>query len=128
MTEEMQSLMQRAERYLESAQLLLNADDYESCISRVYYAMFYAAEAALLTKNVSYSSHRGVISGFGEHFIKTEIFPRELGREFNKAYEKRQLSDYEYRCVISVDEAKEMIEKGTAFIAHVEEYLDECKN
>jgi len=53
--------------------------------------MFYAAEAVLLTRQLSFFSHRGVIAAFGEHFVKTAIFPRELGREFNRAFEKRQL-------------------------------------
>ena len=42
--------------------------------------MSFMAEAALLTKNLSASSHKGVISLFGEHFIKAGIFDRGLGR------------------------------------------------
>jgi len=74
---EIDSLIKRAKRYIKSAELLLNDKDYESSISRTYYAMFYAAQAALLTKTLSFSSHKGVISAFGKHFIKTEIFPEK---------------------------------------------------
>ncbi len=81
--------------------MLLKEEDYESFVSRTYYAMFYSAEAVLLTKNLSFSSHKGVISAFGEHFIKTDIFPRDMGKEFNRVFEKRQLGDYEYTFVIS---------------------------
>ncbi len=31
----------------------------------------------------------GVISAFGEYFVKTGIFPRDMGRELNRAFEKR---------------------------------------
>ena len=31
-----------------------------------------------------------MISAFGKHFIKTDIFPREMGRALNMAFEKRQ--------------------------------------
>lgn len=82
--------MKRASKYIQSASMLLDKEDYESSVSRAYYPMFYAAEAALLTKNLSFSSHRGVISGFGEHFVKTDVFPRVMGRELNRAFEKRQ--------------------------------------
>ena len=66
----------------------------------------------LLTKNLSFSSHKGVISAFGEHFVKTGIFPKEMGRELNRAFEKRQLGDYEYTFVISRTEAEEILKSG----------------
>ena len=46
------ALVQKAKRYIKSAKILLNDGDFESCVSRIYYAMFYCAEAALLTKGL----------------------------------------------------------------------------
>ena len=54
--------------------------DYDSCASRCYYAMFSIAQAALLTKGLRASSHKGVISLFGEHFVKTGVFERPHGK------------------------------------------------
>lgn len=122
---EVKSLMKRAERYLESAEILLDAEDYESSVSRVYYAMFYSVEALLLTQGLSFSSHRGVISAFGEHFIKPGIFPREMGKELNRAFEKRQLGDYEYTFVIAQDEAEKILEKGKDFTERITSWLQE---
>ena len=79
--------------------MLLKEEDYESSVSRTYYAMFYSVQAMLLTKNLSFSSHKGVISAFGEHFVKTGVLTREMGRELNRAFEKRQIGDYEYTFV-----------------------------
>ena len=117
------NLIEKAKRYLRSAQLLINDGDFESAVSRVYYAMFYSAEAVLLTKNISFSSHKGVISAFGEHFIKTGVFPKELGRELNRAFEKRQLSDYEYTFVISAGEAEQMLKSGNEFVKNIDDWL-----
>jgi hypothetical protein len=122
---EIDSLIKRANRYLKSAEILLVEGDYESSVSRTYYAMFYAAQAALLTKNLSSSSHKGVISEFGKHFIKTGIFPREMGRELNRAFEKRQLGDYEYTFVISEDEAEEVLANGKKFVEEIVQHLKE---
>jgi uncharacterized protein (UPF0332 family) len=122
---EIESLVKRAKKYLKSAEILLNEEDFESSVSRVYYAMFYVVEALLLTEGLSFSSHRGVISAFGERFIKPGIFPREMGKELNRAFEKRQLSDYEYIFVISRDEAREMLEKGKIFTERIILWLQE---
>lgn len=118
------ALIKRAQRYLKSAELLLKDGDFESTVSRAYYAMFYAVEAALLTKGLSFSSHKGVISAFGENFVKTSIFPREMSRELNRAFEKRQIGDYEYTFVISENEAKQMLQSGKEFVDKIARWLD----
>lgn len=81
----------------------------------------------LLTKNLSFSSHRGVISAFGEHFVKTAIFPKEMGRELNRAFEKRQIGDYEYTFVITENEAEEILEGGKGFVEAITRHLNENK-
>lgn len=124
---EIESLIQRATKYLKSAEMLLKEKDYESSVSRTYYAMFYSAQAMLLTKNLSFSSHQGVISAFGEHFVKTGIFPREMGRELNRAFEKRQIGDYEHKFVISEEEAQEMLANGKEFVGKIVRHLKEKK-
>jgi len=125
---EVLSLFEKAKKYLKSSKMLLEIGDYESSVSRAYYAMFYSIEAVLLTRNLSFSSHKGVISSFGEHFIKTGIFPREMGRELNRAFEKRQLGDYEYTFVISQDEAEEILEKSKLFVETIIQYLSKERN
>ena len=54
---ELQSLMERARRSLRSARNLLDDGDHDFAISRAYYAMFYAATAALLSLEVNRSKH-----------------------------------------------------------------------
>lgn len=117
------SFLERANKYLDSAKLLFDNHDYESCVSRLYYAMYYSVEAVLLTKQLSFSSHKGVLSGFGQHFVKTGIFPREMSRQLNKAFEKRQLSDYSTMFAIEEEEAKELLETGQSFIGNIRQYL-----
>ena len=120
---EASALIERAKRYLRSSQLLLKDGDSESSVSRTYYAMFYAAEAVLLTKGLSYSSHKGVISAFGEHFVKSGVFPREMGKELNRAFEKRQIGDYEYTFVISRGDAEQMLHSGEEFVNTIASWL-----
>ena len=120
---EARELIKRSQKYLESADMLLKAADYESCVSRVYYAMFYAVESLFLIKGVTFSSHKGVISSFGETFIKTGIFPPDMGRQLNRAFAKRQLGDYEYTFVISEQDAKELLVQGQEFVNAIIRYL-----
>jgi uncharacterized protein (UPF0332 family) len=118
-----ESLLERAHRYLKSSRMLIFDGDYESAVSRSYYAMFFCAEALLLAKGLSFSSHKAVISGFGEQFIKTGIFPADMGRNLSRAFEQRQLSDYEYRFVIPREAAQLSLETAESFVVSVQDHL-----
>jgi len=120
---EAKSLIERASKYLRSARLLLNEDDFESSVSRTYYAMFFSVQALLLLKNLSFSSHKGVVSAFGEYFVKTNIFPKEMSKELSRAFEMRAMGDYEYTFVISEDEARAILISGERFVKQITDYL-----
>ena len=83
---EINELLKRSGTFINSAKLLLDNGDFDSSVSRSYYAMFFAAEALLLTKELEFSSHRGTLSAFGQHFIKTGIFPKEMSRALYEAF------------------------------------------
>ena len=119
------SLIERAEKYLSSAKLLLDAGDNESCVSRAYYAMFFAAEAALLSRNLHFSSHKGVITAFQEHFIKTGMFPIQMAKDLRRAFDKRQLSDYEFRFTVKPPEAEQVLGDSVQFVGAIARWLGE---
>lgn len=120
---EMEALIERAERAIKSAELLENEGDFDSSVSRSYYAMFYATEALLLTKDLKFSSHRSVISLFGEHFIKTGILKPEMGKRLSKTFEKRLVGDYSFAPEINQEEAKEVLSWTKEFVKEIEDYL-----
>ena len=70
---EIDKLLEMAEEDIKVAEILLEQKFYRVSVCRSYYAMFYIAEALLLTKNLSYSSHHAVISFFGKEFVKTKL-------------------------------------------------------
>lgn len=84
--------------------------------------MFYATEAILLSKNLSFSKHSAVIVAFGKEFIKTQIFPQKLRDYLVSAFDLRQLGDYGSPSSVSKDKARKLIEQAEEFIASVEEY------
>ena len=118
-----EALLQRMYDSLGSAKLLLDNDYYDSSISRSYYAMFYAAEAILLTKNLKFSSHKSVISLFGEHFVKSGVFPSELGRDLSKAFDERLTGDYSFKSMTTRETAEKAIKRAENFAKNIEEYL-----
>lgn len=78
MKEKIKTLIERADKNLQSSKLLLDNGFEDVAVSRAYYSMYYAAEAVLLTKNEKFSSHKGVISQFGYYFVKMGLYPQRL--------------------------------------------------
>ena len=124
---EITDFIAKAEKFITTAENALNTGDYDSCVSRCYYAMFFMSEAALLTKSLSASSHKGVISLFGEHFVRTGIFERNLGKALNDAYDKRLVGDYGVGFTITEQQAKDSLETTRNFIRKLRDYLKKWK-
>ncbi len=120
---EIRDFTEKAEKFLGTAEQTLNTGDYDSCVSRCYYAMFFMAEAVLLTKNITASSHKGVISLFGEHFVKTELFERNLGKALNDAYDKRLVGDYGVGFTVTEQQAKDLLKTAQDFVQKLKSYL-----
>lgn len=112
-------LLARADRYLRSAKLLLDDGDLASSISRSYYAMFYAPRAALETEGIDADSHRGVISTFGERFVKSGPLDRGYGRDLSEAFRQRNLSEYEPTRVVPEDTARSILDASSEFVDRI---------
>ena len=121
--EEVQALIKRAHRSLRSARNLLEDGDYDFAVSRAYYAMFYAASAALLTQNVRRARHSGVIASFGQYLIKTGKLDPELQKSLQGAFEDRSEADYA-GLFPSRDEVEHRIEEASDFVEAVSAFLN----
>lgn len=118
MNEEIQALLDKARCYVRSAELLRADGDYNSAVSRLYYAMFYGAEAILLSKGLTFSSHRAVISALGQRVIKSGEAPTEMHRWLREAFDKRQLSDYETMPTLDENDVRDLQHKTDRFLDH----------
>ena len=116
-------LIQKAKTFIKSAQELIKINDFESAISRAYYGMFNTVKALLLTKNLTPKSHSGTISLFGQYFIKSDIFPKEMSTQIRNMFTKRQMGDYEVDLKITKKETEISIKNAEEFIDTIIQYL-----
>lgn len=114
---EIRELLDKAKRSLHAAERLLLDGDNDFALSRAYYAMFYAVQVLLLTRDVRRSKHSGVVAAFNEHFIQGGELPRHLFLRLRDAFEDGAEGDYGL-AVISEEQAR-------AGITAAREFLDE---
>lgn len=114
--------MSRARTELEVAHLLLERGYPEQAASRVYYAAFYAADAALLHLGEMPSSHSGLIAAFGRLVVKEGGFDPGTGAVLHRLFELRSDADYESGTV-TAEQVRNALASAERFVAAVEEWL-----
>lgn len=119
-----QHRLERANITLRDAYNLYNTEGSPvGIVNRSYYAMFYAALALLATVDKETSKHLGVLSLFDEIFVKTKIFPKEMSKMLRKAFDVRQIGDYEDNANVDMEQAVEILKSAEQFIKFAEEKL-----
>jgi uncharacterized protein (UPF0332 family) len=95
-------------------------------VNRAYYAIFYAANALLVTKGLERSKHSGVIAAFRQHFVKTGIIESEFSRFYGEALEQRHAGDYDLASPDQVT-ATRSLEHAEQFVQRIEQALRTMK-
>ncbi len=116
MNAEVQRHFEQAAECVEDARVLLENDRLAAAVTRIYYAMFHAATAALLAKDIRRSSHHALLAAFGQSFIKTGELDERLYRDLRAAFERRQQADYEAIIEIDRQAAAQLLERAIDFI------------
>lgn len=107
--------MLAARERLAGARDALAADHPGLAASAAYYAMLYAARAALSERERYAKTHSGTWSLFSEAFVVAGRFSHELFREATAAQKTRELGDYEARPP-SGPEASAIVEAADRFV------------
>jgi uncharacterized protein (UPF0332 family)/predicted nucleotidyltransferase len=118
--------LNRARRSLESARAVLeDADTPNMAISSAYYAMLYAARAALNEAGKAPKSHQGVQHELRETYVRTGRLDARYHSMLSQAEGDRLDADYELSPSFTEADAKEWIAKAEDFVDTLEILLSE---
>lgn len=113
-------LLADARQALQTAQHIPDVNDYDATISRSFYAVLYAAEAALAAKGLAAKSHDGIEMLFGYHFFKTGLVDLQFKGLFNQIHKARIQADYKREVEFTREDAEYWLARARAFVTAVE--------
>ena len=116
-------ILGKAERFIDSATLLAEHNDYDSAASRLYYAMFYIAEALLDAQGLSFASHRGVVAAFGKNFAKTGALDERFHKALLTGFSQRQIGDYRFDSDLGQEDIDRMRKDALDFLVAAKDWL-----
>jgi len=123
MTEEVKKLFEKAEHALEVAEELLKSGYPSDSASKIYYSMFYAAQALLKSEGIDVTKHSAVESAFGYYFAKPGRIDPKYHRMLIDARKIREMADYDIQEEIVEPVASLKVEEGRAFLSAIKTLL-----
>lgn len=123
MKSEVRQLQEKGRRSLAAAKRLAEIGHSDFATSRAYYAMFYLAEAALLSRGLCFSRHSAVISAFGREFVSKGLIAKDLHQHLILAFDERNVGDYGLRNDYPQEIAADILRKAELFIKEVERFI-----
>jgi uncharacterized protein (UPF0332 family) len=122
----MQTSLAKSEGIYRAAELCLKEGLYDSCVSRAYYAMFWAAITAL--DGAGYKAekewtHSGLFNIFSKYLVQTrKTYESFYGRRLAASYELRIKADYKL-APVRINDARRVLEWAQEFIQKVDERI-----
>lgn len=117
--------IETAKSDIHSAQILLSAEEYRSSNNRAYYGIYHAISAVHALDGNSYKRHKDALANFNKKYVKTEIFPRNIGRRISEAAEIRHASDYDDFYLATRIEAEEQVATAVELLKLVQNYCND---
>ncbi|VAW42881.1 hypothetical protein MNBD_CHLOROFLEXI01-5357 [hydrothermal vent metagenome] len=125
--EEIHLYLERARQDLQAVEINIQNGLYHVAVSRAYYAMFYAATAILKSQGIERGKHSGIISAFGEYFVKPRLIEVEYAKMLTHAFDSRNDGDYDVSFVVSKELAEAEFKDARRFVNRIEQYFHQGK-
>ncbi len=122
-----QTWLEMAQPKFEKARKVFEMEMYDVTVSLAYYAMFYAARAALLTQGLYLKKHSAAQAKLQELLVNAGELEEKYVTYLGQGQADREKSDYEPFTPISREKAQETLQHAEEFITRVKKLVEEKK-
>lgn len=91
--------------------------------NRLYFSVFHAVAALLIHDGHKVNTHRGVMSVFGQYYIRTGLLPSVFGRLYSDLQIMRNNSDYNCSYSTTREEIEPLIDSASLLIDKIGEMI-----
>ncbi len=108
---------------LDDAQYLFRGNRLNAAANRLYYACYYAVEALLISSGIQASTHQGVKSMFGAHFVVSGKIDVRWSKYFSAVLGLRKTADYDFFVKYEAEDVEPLLNQAEEFIATIEKLI-----
>lgn len=125
MKERTSKLLAKSADSIEVAEGILEMNKPDMAAGRVYYAMFYVAEALLYERGLEFNTHGQVIGAYGKEFAKTKELDPKFHKSLRARFDARISGDYDVDTNITSNFIADMINQAREFLEAAYKYLEQ---
>jgi len=103
--------------------LLFEHGQIRDAVSRLYYSVFYAMRALLLTRALQPRSHEGALNLFSLHFVRSALFEPGDAHTFSRLQKYRQEADYASSYVFTASDYLEFSREAEQLLTKIETHI-----
>ena len=115
--------LEKAERTFAEERLLREGCLWGTLANRLYYALFHAVSALLISEGFEVGTHKGAVIRFQQYFVKTQRFSIEDGRFYSQMQTMRENADYNCSYDVSEEEILARIEPTRLLIEKIKKFI-----
>lgn len=115
--------LEKSERTFEDVLFCVKEGKWETAANRLYYSVFHAMSALLVSDGHQVKSHRGIIAMFGEHYVRTDVFSKKDGSLLSDLVIMRDNADYNCFFEANEEKLKPYIEPTRMLIEKIKAYI-----
>ena len=115
--------LEKAERTFAEQEVLRKAGLWSTLANRLYYALFHAVSALLVSEGHEVGTHKGAVIRFQQYFVKTKLFSVEDGRFYSQMQTMRENADYNCSYDVSEEEILTRVEPARRLIEKIKQYI-----
>ncbi len=112
--------LKKSKETLQDVKIMFQKASLTSTVNRIYYAIFYAVNSLLLSKNFSSSKHSGVRALLNKEFINKGLIDKKWGKFYSTVFEERQEGDYKDFVKFDRDIVGSWLKSAKGFIKEIE--------
>lgn len=119
--------LRKSREALADADVLVGVGSWNGAASRLYYAVFHAANALLICDGHTVKSHKGSMIMFNKEYVLTGLMPKSFGVLYSQLETLREDSDYTMMYDVEPDKMKTYIPQAREMIAAIEKIITKNK-
>lgn len=112
--------LEKAKNTLSYAKSYIDDATLDSTVNRIYYAVFYAVNALLITQGLYASKHSGIRAIFNREIVNKGLIEKQWGEFFADMFDRRQKGDYKDFVKFEKQDVEEWLKKAEEFINKID--------
>ena len=119
--------IQKAEQTFAEKDILISGGLWNTLANRLYYSLFHAVSALLISDHHEVGTHKGAVIRFHQYYVQTGLFTKEEGYFYSQLQTLREKGDYNCYFDVLKEDALSRIEPTYQLINKIKEYISAKK-